>query len=188
MVPILEVPSVRRQAMPISVETYHALGLQGMVEERTELLRGVIVEKIGKSPLHEYIASALFQMLLSKAGDDWVVRKEAPLTFVDSEPEPDIAVVAGSPAQFRLEHPRNAQLVIEVAVSSAEIDREKASIYAEAGVPEFWLVLPAAKAVEVWSSPARGTYTERRELGPLDVLTCGALPGLKIDLNSLFSE
>ncbi len=44
MLQILENPAVRYMAMPMSVEQYHWLSESGIVSERTELLRGVIIE------------------------------------------------------------------------------------------------------------------------------------------------
>jgi Uma2 family endonuclease len=78
-----------------------------------------------------------------------VVRREDPLTLKDSEPEPDIAVVRGSESEFFHAHPTTAELVIEVAVSSPVLDREAASLYAEAGVKEYWIVLGTTRQIEV---------------------------------------
>ena len=52
-------------------------------------------------------------------------------------------------------HPTTAELVVEVAVSSAVVDRENASLYADAGVPEYWIVLGELGQVEVCRQPVR---------------------------------
>ena len=52
--------------------------------------------------------------------------------------------MSGHPDDFRTAHPSTALLAVEVPVSTEDADREKIAIYAEAGVTEFWLVLPAA--------------------------------------------
>jgi hypothetical protein len=49
MARILDKPSVRYAALPISVEQYHRLNREGIIGERTELLRGVIIERVTKS-------------------------------------------------------------------------------------------------------------------------------------------
>ena len=187
MLSILEVPTVRRQVAPISVETYHALGEQGLVEQSTELLRGVILEKISKSPLHEYLANLLFELVRIAVGSRLVVRKEGPLTLADSEPEPDIAVVTGAPEDYRRAHPRTALLVIEVAVSTVEVDREKASVYAEAGVAEYWLVLADSATIEVFTQPEAAAYRTRRTVRRGEVLASTALPELRVTLDTLFA-
>ena len=187
MLSILEVPLIRRQAAPISVATYHAMARQGLVNQRTELLRGVIVEKMSKSPLHVAIVRRLFRLLSEAAGADTFVLKEDPLTTVDSEPEPDLAVVAGEEDDYRHAHPHSALLVIEVAVSSVEIDREKASIYAAAGVGEFWLVLPESATIEVHTAPRDGVYTQCRVFTRAETLISQALPALRVNLADLFA-
>jgi Uma2 family endonuclease len=46
-------------------------------------------------------------------------------------------------------------LVVEIAESSYQIDREyKASLYARAGIPEYWLVDLARETLEVHREPA----------------------------------
>ncbi len=192
MLPILELPLVRQQAVSISVATYHAMAGQGLVERNTELLRGVIVEKMSKSPLHEFLADQLYRLAADAAEEagpaGMVVRKEAPLTLADSEPEPDVAVVRGKPADFRRAHPTTAVLVMEVAVSSAEIDREKGFIYAEAGVAEFWLVLPASATIEIYGMPRDGRYQKCAKFTHPQAAQSSVLPALSIDLETLFAE
>src|SRR5438128_93042 len=104
MLSILEVPSIRRQAKPIDVRTYHWMGEHGLVDKRTELLRGVIVEKMSKSPLHEFTVRQLQKRAEAAISTGFIVRKEGPLTLHDSEPEPDVSIVAGSDEDFRRSH------------------------------------------------------------------------------------
>ena len=161
MLSILELPTVRQRVARTSVATYHAMSELGLVAERTELLRGAIVEKTTKSPLHVTVVSRLFGLVVQALRPGQAARKEDPLTLADSEPEPDIAVVVGAPDDFRKEHPRAALLVIEVAVRTEETDREKASIYAEAGVGEYWLVLAEKGTIEIFTRPAAGVQPRR---------------------------
>src|SRR5436190_1038759 len=113
-------------------------------------------------------------------------RKEEPLTCVDSEPEPDISVLRGNDSDFAASHPRTAELVIEIAVHSAALDREMASLYAEAGVKEYWIVLGSERQVEVYRQPDRGRYQERLTFGPEATLDCTSLPGVRIRVADLF--
>jgi len=187
MLSILEVPTVRRQVAPISVETYHALGEQGLVEQRTELLRGVILEKMSKSPLHVALVVKLIQLVAAAIRPGQCVRKEDPLTLADSEPEPDIAVVTGQPEDYRTAHPRTALLVIEVAISTVEVDREKASVYAQAGVAEYWLVLADSATIEVFTQPEAAAYRTRRTVRRGEILASTVLPELRVTLETLFA-
>ena len=72
----------------------------------------------------------------------------------ESEPEPDVAVVPGRPGDYRDSHPTRPALLVEVAESSLELDRAgKGSLYARAGVAEYWIVNLVEGVVEVYRDP-----------------------------------
>lgn len=186
MASIFDNAAIREAALPITVAQYHQLGEAGIIAQDTELLRGVIVEKMVKSPEHSWLVQRLVDWLRDALPSGWHVRQEQPLTFGDSEPEPDIAVVAGAPDDYRGEHPLTAALVIEVAIWSEALDREKSLACAEAGVDEFWLVLPQKRAIEVLSRPTPAGYADRRQATAGDEISAIKLPGLRLSLGELF--
>jgi len=182
---LLDKEPVRRAALKVTVDQYHAMGAAGVISERTELLRGVIVEKMGKSPLHSCACQIIHDLMLAIIPTGLQLRRGQPITLEDSEPEPDLALVEGGPADFLHRHPSSALLVVEVAVSSEDLDREKAAIYASGGIPEYWLVLPAERRVEVHLAPQNGAYTTVRPLGEAEALQPAALPGTSIPVRSI---
>src|SRR2546422_3462749 len=97
---ILEIPEVRRRLSPLSVEEYHRLGEFNENARRTELIRGFVIEKMSKSPLHRTIASILYDLLRPQVPSGYTIWKEEPLTLADSEPEPDISIVCGTLRDF----------------------------------------------------------------------------------------
>ena len=72
----------------------------------------------------------------------YYLRIQLPLAIGErNQPDPDLAVVQGSYRDYEDEHPTTAALIVEVADSSLPFDRNtKASLYARAGVAEYWLV------------------------------------------------
>ena len=187
MTSIFDKPSIWQAALPISVEQYHRLSQEGIISERTELLKGVIIERMTKSPLHTYTVQVLVKWLESAVGARHYVRKEEPLTLTESEPEPDIAVVAGSAKEFRHGHPTGADLVIEVAIATLDLDRDKAEVYASAGVPEYWIVLPEQHAVEVYRDPIPGSYQSRERFVDAETTLRPQLPTqASVRLGNLF--
>jgi len=186
---ILDDPSIRKAAFPLTVEFYHAATDLGLINEDVELLEGTLVRKMAKSPLHQWLIRLLFRLLDRNLPAGLCVLIESPLTFAQSEPEPDLAVVRGNEQDFRNAHPTSAELVIEVAVSSAEIDRRKADIYAAGGVNEYWVILPEQRAVEVYRhlAPAGG-YAERLTVKAPALLDASAIPGINVALDKLFEE
>ena len=183
MTSLLEVPAIRRQMTRLSVADFHRLG----ESLRAELLDGILINKMPKSPLHRLITRRIVQALESQISPDLEVWKEDPLTLVDSEPEPDAAVVRKSPDNYATAHPSTAKLVVEVAISSLEIDRVKAIIYGEAGITEYWIVCPEEKRVEVYRKPTAEGYAECLTVGAPAILDCGALSGVSMDLAALFA-
>ena len=181
----LQTPAGGAEVWPLSVEAYHALADARLIPERTELLYGFVYHKMSKSPLHSFLVQLLQDLLRSVLSGGFVVRTEQPITCVDSEPEPDLAVVRGHVADFRHEHPRTAELVIEVCVSSADYDRSKLRAYASAGVKECWLVLAGEKQIEVHRQPQEGEFVEHTLYGPVGAVTSTAVPTFTVELSKL---
>src|SRR5271155_4050934 len=136
----------------LDLETYNQMVASGALEgEPVELLEGLLVEVMSpQSPAHAAVIEELERHL---ANAEARLRTQMPMEVPpDSEPEPDLALLAEKPPPGR--HPRTALLVVEVAVGSHEADRGvKAELYATAGVPTYWLVDVPGKAVEVRSDP-----------------------------------
>jgi Uma2 family endonuclease len=180
------VPVRGAKLWPMSVEAYHLLGESGVIAENTELLYGLVYTKMPKWPLHSFLLYRFLQLLEKLALPGLFLRAEQPLTFIDSEPEPDIAVVKGANEDFRAAHPRTAELVIEICATSYEYDRSKLRAYAGAGVKECWLVLGPEKQIEVFSAPNDAVFGNVAMHGPGGILQSRAISAVSVDLNGLF--
>jgi len=187
MAAILDIPEVRQRVSRLSVAEYHRLDEFNEKGRRTELIRGILIEKMSKSPLHAAIPKRLYGLLARMIPQGFVVRREDPITFADSEPEPDIAVVSGTEAEFFQAHPTTAELVVEVAVSSPALDRQNASLYAEAGVQEYWIVLGTERRLEIYRQPENGRYQEMRVVGAGETIECVGISGVRIQAFDLFA-
>lgn len=182
----LEIPEIRPTVSRVTVEQYHTFPERNENGRRTELIRGVVIEKTVKSPLHGSSAKWLYDTLLPLQSRGYVVFQDYPITLRDSEPEPDVMIVRGTQREFLDQHPRTAALAIEVAITSLALDRAKAALYAEAGVEEYWIVLARERRVEVYRNPVGELYTERTLVEGDAVLECRSVPGVKIALSELF--
>ncbi|MFM8708463.1 MAG: Uma2 family endonuclease, partial [Planctomycetia bacterium] len=166
---------------------YHRLSAEGIVPERTELLQGVIIEQMTKSPLHTFLVQRLARWIGAATPEGWFLRKEEPLTLADSEPEPDLAVVAGCPDDFRTAHPTTAALVVEVAIATLGIDRAQADVDAAAGIAEYWIVIPESRTVEIHRRPGRAGYGEKLTVSAADApLQPDRLPVPPLSIEQLF--
>ncbi|MEM1294595.1 MAG: Uma2 family endonuclease [Verrucomicrobiota bacterium] len=181
MLEILNIPDIRRQVAPITIERYHRMIELGLFDEwKVELLNGVLVEKMSKSPLHVFVVQMLFQQLTDFCQgleEDLIVRKEDPITIGDSEPKPDLSVVEGKPSQFKDANPSTARLVIEVSISTLSVDHAKAMEYATAGIPEYWIIRPGVKVIEVHGHLVDGNYTETKEVPGGETVESAILTG-----------
>jgi Uma2 family endonuclease len=70
---ILEIPEVRQRVSTLSLEEYHRLDEFNEHGRRTELIRGIVIEKMSKSPLHRIIASRLYNLLLGRLPEGFSV-------------------------------------------------------------------------------------------------------------------
>jgi Uma2 family endonuclease len=144
-------------------------------DARVELIDGLLVDMSPKTRAHENAIAWLNRLLvMALDADRFEVRIAAPLTIGDSEPEPDLAVIARTTP--RPNHPASATLIIEVAVSSHTRDlREKPPIYAGAGVPDYWVVDLEARCVVIHDRPRDGNYARITTVGSAGELEA---PGL----------
>ena len=167
------------------------LGIIGP-DERVELLEGEIITVTPQQSPHSACIGLIDEALRQAFGPSYWIRIQLPLVVdPDSEPEPDLAVVPGSPRDYVHEHPRTAVLVIEVADSTLAKDRTyKARIYARAGIREYWIVNLAARCVEVYRDPMTSTgqtnsYRVSQKLTPSDYLAPLAAAGSTIPVADL---
>ncbi len=115
---------------------------------------------MSKSPFHSFLVVRLLRLLRAVVPPTHLLRSEQPITCEASEPEPDISIVHGTEGDFLTDHPRTAELVIEVCVTSYEYDHAKLRAYATASVQECWFILGPDQKIEVYRQPKNGQYTE----------------------------
>jgi len=121
-----------------------------------ELLGGQLIVAEPQGSAHFTAIQLAEDALRAAFGPGWQVRAQGPIALdEESEPEPDVAVVPGTPRDYRDAHPARPVLVVEVAESSLATDREhKGSLYARAGIGDYWIVNLVDRVLEVYREPA----------------------------------
>jgi Uma2 family endonuclease len=121
-----------------------------------ELIGGDLMVAEPQGAAHYTAIRKTARALEAAFGPGWEVRTQGPIGLDDeSEPEPDIAVVRGRPEDYRGAHPSRPVLTVEVAESSLRSDRErKGSLYARAGLPDYWVLNLEDNVLEVYREPA----------------------------------
>jgi Uma2 family endonuclease len=175
----------------MTVERYFGLVEAGVLSEddRVELLEGVVVAMTPQNPPHASGVTRAYEALHLAIGRRAHVRSQLSLILGrHSVPEPDLAVVPGSAADYDAAHPTTSWLVIEVADSSLQQDRlTKAAIYAAAGIPEYWIVNLRDSVVEVMRDPdpAQARYRDVRTITRGERIELVALPGASVAAGDL---
>ncbi|RYG48246.1 hypothetical protein EON79_05015 [bacterium] len=155
--------------------------------QQFELIEGRLIKKMAKGEKHIRVHSLLFRALMAVFGPEFDIRSEAPLSVSHvTEPEPDLLVV---PADFVPEEsgrPRASQglLAIEIAVTSQKGDlRWKRDLYAQGGLPEYWVIDVDTRRAFVHRRPIDGEYRSIEILHEND-----ELPGLGIPLGDVLPK
>jgi Uma2 family endonuclease len=172
---------------PLRRSEYERLVAAGVFKnERLELIRGVIVRKSPQDPPDATAVQILSQLLVLALQRRADVRVQLPFAASDdSLPEPDLAVV--DRMAFGAPHPSSAHLIIEVADSSLEDDRhEKAALYADAGVREYWIVNIPDRLIEVRTESGRGGYLRVTPYRPGEAIALLAFPDVQIAVAAVF--
>ncbi len=161
---------VHRPAHRFSVAQYHAMIKAGILtaDDRVELLDGWIIDKMTHNPPHNATITRANRRLSRLLPDQWLLLVQSAITLRTSEPEPDFAIVEGPDERYSRRKPlgREVRLIIEVADSTLLYDRHwKMRKYAQARIPEYWIINLVESCIEVYTEPKGGraaTYRKQK--------------------------
>jgi len=168
--------------------------LGALHDELVELVGGHLVVAEPQGSYHASALGAAGDVLRAVLPHGWLVRIQMPVALDDeSEPEPDLAVVPGEWADYRMSHPSHPILVMEVAESSLSFDREdKGSVYARAGIRDYWIVNLVDRMLEVYRNPGTdpmalygSRYRLVQRLGPEETVSPLALATVRLAVGDL---
>jgi len=170
---------------PLKRNEYDRLvALGAFADEKLELLAGQLVPMSPIGPPHSSAVDELAELLLPALLGRARVRTQSPFAVLDSsEPEPDVAVVPRG--DYHTEHPSQAHLIIEVAESSLQRDREKQRIYAQAGVPEYWIVNVPERCLEVYTDPGHEGYASCQIVAHEGSVAPRAFPDVVVEVSRI---
>jgi Uma2 family endonuclease len=138
-------------------------------DDQVELINGYIVGREDVKPSHVILTERLRRRLESILPSSWFVREDKPIRIPDfDEPRPDLAVVRGDPEGYAHHHPGPADVALLIEVSDASLQRDqgdKLMIYAQAGIPVYWIANLVNRRVELYGDPCPGGYASRVSFG-----------------------
>lgn len=133
-------------------------------DEHVELINGEILTRTPQRSQHAALMSIVDEHLRAAFGPDYLIRVQMPIALGDdSEPEPDLAIVPGRPHAYLTHHPTTALLIVEIADTTLNYDRQtKARLYATYHIPEYWILNVQEEHLEMYRAPEHGTYQTTR--------------------------
>jgi Uma2 family endonuclease len=185
---------------PLTVRRWNRAEYDRLVElgvfegDPVELIAGQLIVAEPQGSYHATAVGVVDDVLRAILPPGYIVRAQMPLALDDeSAPEPDLAIVSGTRAEYRRAHPSRPALVVEVADSSLDFDREhKASLYARAVIEDYWVVNLIDRVVEVYRHPRPDAsalygwrYRSVERLAPPAVVAPLALPSMRVAVGDL---
>ena len=177
-----------------SVREYYRMAETGVLppDARVELLEGEIIDMSPIGPFHGGMVGRLTRWFNDLSQKRWLVMPQNPLHLDDnSEPQPDLMLLKPAPDDYTRRHPKpeNVFLLIEVADSTLESDREvKLPIYGRAGVAEVWIVNLNACAIEIYRDLHFTGCASKTIVGPGQTAAPLAFPDAIVNVTELFNR
>lgn len=188
--------SVNYQSQPqpkqlrFSVDEYYKMIELGILKdyEKAEIIEGELIQKMPIGDRHASVVNFLSRLFLKNVSDEVLVSIQNPLRLSDStEPEPDF-VLADLTKFDGKRHPRPEEtfLVVEVSDSTLKYDRDtKLPLYAEAEIPEVWIVNLKNDIIEIHRRPSNGIYQIAQIYKKGETAESEILSDLKIEVDKV---
>jgi Uma2 family endonuclease len=161
---------------PFTVAEYHKMAEAGVFapDERVELLAGVLRPMSPVGGKHVIIVRRLGEALYKVFTPLYSIDIQSPFVLSEeSEPEPDAMVVKRYHLGDKPEKASAADvfLVVEVSDTTLSYDlNDKLPLYANAGIPEVWIIDVNRNRITQYHTPINDTYIHSRLYHPSDTI------------------
>ncbi len=157
--------------------------------EKAEIIEGELIKKMAIGEIHSAVVEKLSETLRDKLGKSVSLRSQQPIKFSDyNEPQPDLAILQRRD-DFYVHNkpvPNDVLILIEVSDTTLKYDRDvKLSLYAEAEIPEVWIVNLPNNIVEVHQNPSNGIYQLAKIFKRGENTQSSILPDLSLEVNEI---
>ena len=184
-------PAPLTNTRKFTVVEYYRMGESGILkpDERVELIEGEILLMPPIGPIHAGNVDDFIAVFAQYAFGRFRIRIQNPLRLDDgSEPEPDVVLLRPREDRYTTSHPTPADvlLVIEVADSSLEYDRQvKTHLYGRNCIPETWVKNLPEDCIERFTEPGPEGYAQHTIHRRGETLTPVSLPDLELAVEDL---
>jgi len=186
----MDVEVTRRQ---FTVDEYLRM-IEAQILDRTdhvELIEGDILQMAPIGPSHYSCVAMLSRVLVVGVGARGLVVPQMTLPLSPrSAPEPDLAVLRPRSTPYREAWATPADVLLLVEVSDASLRRDlylKRPLYAQAEIPELWIVDVSGERLLVHRQPRAGVYASMREVPRDGTVSPIAFPDLRVAVEEIFA-
>ena len=171
---------------------YHRMIEAGVLTEddRVELINGNIITMSPVGSRHLATVNRFIRPFTKIVSDDYILSIQNPVGINDiSEPEPDVAILHFREDFYETKKPtpQDVPLIIEVSDTTLEKDRKvKLPLYANAGIPEAWIVDLTKNIISVCKNPSPKGYQNTKDYFPNENITVSAIPNLTVPVSDIF--
>ncbi|MFM8396434.1 MAG: Uma2 family endonuclease [Pirellula sp.] len=155
---------------------------------KVELIYGELRFMNPAGPVHEGQIEYLTNWSYANTDRQEVsIRVQSSINCGDHRPEPDLVWARRMPAKRMRPTHADVLLLIEVSDFSAEQDLgEKARLYAEHDIPEYWVIDVQAQQVHVHRTPNQGKYQSVQTANNYELISPLCQPSATLPLAELF--
>lgn len=173
-----------------TVDEYHRMIELGLLRdyEKAEIIEGELIKKMTVGDRHAAVVNYLTRFFVKNVSENILVAIQNPVRITDfNEPEPDV-VLADLTKYDGKRHPRPEEvlLLVEVSDSTLKYDRDvKLPLYAEAKIPEIWIVNLPKKIIEVYTNPEYEIYQTVKIYKRGEIVKSVLIPGIEIEADAI---
>ena len=174
-----------------TADEYHQMSAAGIFPEddRVELIHGEILAMSPIGPRHSAAVLRANQALVRLVGDRAIVGVQGSVRLDEyDEPQPDLYLLRPKEDFYASGHagPKDILLIVEVADSSLEYDQSiKLGLYAETGVPEYWIADVRNDCLVAYTDLRENTYRTTRQYQRGDMIAPHLLPECRMPIDVL---
>jgi Uma2 family endonuclease len=193
-------PRALKAAMPIpvtgerpryqfTVEQWIAMNEAAIVREheRLELIRGEVIRMTAIGEQHMGAVNQLCEILVLGLRQRARVSIQNPIRLRDSLPEPDVVIIRREVSPHHIPSPAEIHLVIEVADTTLDYDlNTKAQLYAESGIPDYWVADVLHQQVWAHGDPSPNGYRSLRTYQAGERVVTPGFSDLEIAVDDIF--
>lgn len=177
----------------LSVEEYRVLWEAGLLNDRIELIEGVIYDMAPIGGRHISLTNLLTMELARRVNpQQWTIQVQSAIRLDNfSEPEPDLCILNQSAETLmgRVAEAKDVYLVMEVSDTTLQHDRAiKAPLYAKNGIPYYWIFNLKENCLIIYSDPQDGRYQQHEVIIATDQRKVAVVPDVLLPVSDYLGK